>query len=53
MVEMSEAVTKVDFKSEQSDKLKVIQVDKLLELKFDLATLLALDTNDINKQKLK
>lgn len=38
---------------EEQKKYKPVKVDKHLELEFDLGTLLAIDENELNVNKLK
>ena len=38
---------------EEAEKIKSIQVDKPIELEFDLGNILAYDTNDIDINQLR
>jgi regulator of ribosome biosynthesis len=47
-------VTKVlEEAAKQADQFKTINVEKHLELEYDLGTLLALDINDLDTKKIR
>lgn len=47
---VAEALEKV---ARESEKFKTTHVDKLIDLEYDLGTLLASDKNDINVKELR
>jgi regulator of ribosome biosynthesis len=49
-----DVVTKVlEEAAKQAEQFKSIDVDKHLELEYDLGTLLAVDTNDLDLQRIR